>query len=72
MTVDLIDREATQIVATFFNQSCDFFNSKIFVGKIYTFSNGTVKMANRKYTSVAHDFSIVFEERAVIEEIKQD
>jgi hypothetical protein len=40
MTLNLLDREATQIVAQFFNEACNTFNGKIFEGKIYTMSNG--------------------------------
>ena len=32
--------------------------------KVYLFSNGNVKMANKKFTSVKNDFSIIFEKNS--------
>ena len=39
---------------------------------MYLFSNGTVKMANQKYTSIKNDFCIVFDRNSVIEEVEND
>ena len=40
--------------------------------KVYLFSNGSVKMANQKYTSIQNDYSIVFDRNSEIEEIADD
>ena len=34
---------------------------RIYENKVYLFSNGIVKMANKKFTSIKNDFCIVFE-----------
>jgi len=36
--------------------------------KVFLFSNGSVKMANQKYTSIKNDFCIVFDRNSEIEE----
>lgn len=46
MNIDLIDVFGSQINATFFNQAVDEFEGKIQEGKVYLFSNGTIKFAN--------------------------
>jgi ssDNA-binding replication factor A large subunit len=40
--------------------------------KVYLFSNGTVKMANQKYTSIRNDFCIVFDRNSEIKEVADD
>lgn len=32
--------------------------------KVYLFSNGSVKMANKKFTSVKNDFCIIFDKNS--------
>jgi ssDNA-binding replication factor A large subunit len=41
-------------------------------GKVYLFSNGTVKIANQKYTSIKNDYCIVFDRNSEIEEAADD
>ena len=45
---------------------------RIYENKVYLFSNGIVKMANKKFTSIKNDFCIVFEKNAQILEIVDD
>jgi len=37
---------------------------------VYLFANGTVKMANQKYTSIKNDYCIVFDRNSEIEEVE--
>jgi ssDNA-binding replication factor A large subunit len=39
---------------------------------VYQFSNGYVKLANKKFTSIKNDYCIVFEKNAVIDEVEDD
>ena len=41
-----MDSLGTQIVTTFFNDVAKKWDAEISEGKVYTFSNGTVKIAN--------------------------
>lgn len=54
----------TQIEGTFFNEAADQFEPKIHENMVYLFSNGVVKMANKRFTSIKNDFCIVFEKNA--------
>lgn len=57
LNVELIDEFGDQIVCTFFNNDVvDWFNKMIEVGKCYLFSNGSIKPANKKYTSIKNDY----------------
>ena len=67
LNVDLVDRYGTQIQATFFNQAVDKFEGILVENKIYLLSGGTVKMANKRFTSIKNDFCITFDSRAEIE-----
>ena len=62
----------TQIEGTFFNEAADNFEPKVHENKVYLFSNGVVKMANKRFTSIKNDFCIVFEKNAQINEVPDD
>ena len=64
LKIELVDMYGTQIEGTFFNDSADLFDSKLQENKVYLFSNGCVKMANKRFTSIKNDFCIVFEKNA--------
>jgi replication factor A1 len=72
LNIELIDNQGTQIQATFFNDQADKYDELLQENKVYTFSNGTVKMANQKYTSIKNDFCIVFDRNSEIKEVADD
>ena len=72
LKIELVDQYGTQIEGTFFNDSAKMFAEILEQEKVYLFSNGNVKMANKKFTSVRNDFSIIFEKTAQINEAKDD
>lgn len=41
-------------------------------GKIYTMSNGQVKIANKRYTTIPHDHQLSFDLDADIQEVIED
>ena len=57
---------------TFFGEAAKQFDQTLVKDKVYLFSNGTVKMANKKFTAIKTDFCLTFDERAIIEEVKED
>ena len=67
LNLDLMDREGTMIQATGFGQQAINFNDHVQQGSIYVFTNGSVKIANQRYTSIKNDFSITFDNSTVIE-----
>jgi replication factor A1 len=72
MNIELIDMNGTQILATFFNDAVDKFDSMLHENKVYVFTNGTVKIANKKFTSVKNDFSLIFDRNSLIERVEDD
>lgn len=72
LKIELVDMYGTQIEGTFFNEAADMFEPKILENKVYLFSNGVVKMANKRFTSIKNDFCIVFEKNAQIVEVEDD
>lgn len=66
LKLSIIDMYGTKIEAAFFDDAADHFEKELKEGKVYQFSNGSVKMANKKFTSVKNDFCLVFEKNAQI------
>ncbi|XP_022105118.1 replication protein A 70 kDa DNA-binding subunit-like isoform X3 [Acanthaster planci] len=58
-SMDLCDQSG-EIRATAFKDQCDKFFDLIEVGKVYFFSRGTLKTANRQYTSITNDYEMTF------------
>nr|XP_057936409.1 replication protein A 70 kDa DNA-binding subunit [Doryrhamphus excisus] len=56
-SMELVD-ESGEIRVTGFNQEVDTFYSLIEVGKVYYISKGSLKVANKQYTSVKNDYEI--------------
>ncbi|XP_054650224.1 replication protein A 70 kDa DNA-binding subunit [Dunckerocampus dactyliophorus] len=56
-SMELVD-ESGEIRVTGFNQEVDTFYTLIEVGKVYYVSKGTLKVANKQYTSVKNDYEI--------------
>lgn len=71
-TVDLVDVHGTQIQGTFFNQQVDKFGPAIKENKVYVVSNGSIKLANKKFTSIPNDFCISFWDDTEFQEVPED
>ncbi|CAE8632764.1 unnamed protein product [Polarella glacialis] len=71
-SVDLLDCEGGEIRASLFNNAVDLFGEKLQVGKCFTFSRGTLKIANRQYSSLNHRYELTFDKDAVVEEVNDD
>lgn len=72
MKIELVDSYGTQIEGTFFNDVAKKFDPILQKNKIYLFSNGIMKMANKKFTSVRNDFCIIFEKNSEIQPAQDD
>lgn len=70
-SVDLLDAGG-EIRATFFNDAADKFYEKLQVQKVYTFTRGTVKVANRQFNNCKHRYELVFDKLAEVEETADD
>ena len=67
--IELMDTKGTQIRATLWREVADKYYETLEVGKVYYISNGKVKPANRKYSSVNNQYEIHFNERSEIEAV---
>jgi replication factor A1 len=59
-SVDLLDSEGTEIKGTFFGDAVDKYHAMLEESGVYYFSDGAIKMASRKYSSVKNDYEITF------------
>jgi len=66
-SVDLLDEHGTEIRATFFRDAVDKFHPLVEPEGVYYFSNGKLKIANKKFTSIKNDYEVTFDDRAHIE-----
>ncbi|CAI2359014.1 unnamed protein product [Moneuplotes crassus] len=72
MNIELIDAEGTQILATFFNDAVDQFDHMLLENHVYVFTCGTVKIANKRFTSIKNDFSLIFDISSQIQRVEED
>ncbi|CAG9331340.1 unnamed protein product [Blepharisma stoltei] len=71
-SITLIDSYLDEIQAVFFNAAADKFYDVFKEGKVYTFSDGNVRSAKRKFHSVENDYQLNFDTNAVIAEVPDD
>jgi replication factor A1 len=72
LKIELVDSYGSQIEGTFFNDSAKKYHPLLEKNKIYLFSNGMIKMANKKFSSLKNDFCIIFEKQSDIQEANDD
>lgn len=72
MKIEIVDMFGTQIEGTFFNDAALTFDEKLKENKVYLFSNGSVKAANKRFTSINNENCIHFEKNASIIEVEDD
>ena len=70
--LDLIDKEGTRIQATCFNDVAHKYDAELEENQVYTFENGSVKLANKRYTSIKNDYCLTFDNNTVIKKCNQD
>lgn len=66
MNAELIDSQGTQILATFYNEAAIKNNEILEENKVFLFSNGSVKISNKKYTSIKNDYCLIFDKSSEI------
>lgn len=71
-SIDLLDATGGEIRASFFNDAADLFFEKTQVGKCYTLSRGSVKVANRQFNNCNHRYELTFDKGAQVEEVGDD
>ena len=71
-SVDLLDKDGGEIRASFFNQAAETWFDRLHVGKCYTLSKGSVKVANRQYNKCDHQYELTFDKGAIVAEVVDD
>jgi len=71
-SVELIDAAGDEIRATAFNEVAEKLFDIMQVGHVYLISKGDVKMANKKFTTIAHSFEITFNATTVVSPVDDD
>ncbi|XP_076306238.1 replication protein A 70 isoform X2 [Tachypleus tridentatus] len=64
-SMDLLD-ESGEIRATAFKEACDKFYDMIEINKVYYISKGSLKTANKQYTSIKNDYEITFNDETTV------
>ncbi|KNC36238.1 replication factor a protein [Plasmodium falciparum RAJ116] len=69
--IELCD-EYGEIKANFFGKAVDKWFDFIEVGKIYKISKGMIKVANKKFNTLNHDYEITLDENSLIEILDEE
>lgn len=69
---DLLDNSGAQIRATLFNEAASKYFDMIQEKKVYKFSKGQVKIANRRFNHLPNDYEIAFGNETTIQEVAED
>jgi replication factor A1 len=67
-SAELVDEEGTAIEATFWRDAADRFHDTLEENKVYTFSRGSVKVANKNYNRTRNDYCLHFDASSTVEE----
>jgi len=70
--VELLDASGGEIRASFFNQGADKYLNMLEKGKCFTFSRGSIKVANKQYNPTSHRYELTFDKDAVVEPSSDD
>jgi len=68
----LLDAAGGDIRASFFNEAADKFNKVLETGKCFTFSQGSIKVANRQFNTTSHRYELTFDKETIVETCQDD
>lgn len=69
---DLIDESGSEIRATAFSEVCDKLYPQLIEGNVYLISKGSIRTANKRFTSIKHDYEIMFSAATIIQPCEDD
>lgn len=70
--VELLDAQQGEIRASFFNAAAETYADLLQPGKCFTFSRGSLRIANKRYNSTKHRYELVFDKDAEVKEVATD
>ncbi len=72
-SIDLLDSQGGEIRATFFKEACDKFYNVLEEGKVYTFSQGVLKVVqNRQFSTLKNQYELTFNQNSEIHAATDD
>jgi len=71
-SADLLDAAGGEIRASFFNQAADKFFEMLEKGKCFTFSKGSIRIANKAYNNTNHKYELSFDALAEVHAVGDD
>ena len=71
-SVTLLDVQGTEIRATFFKEASEKYFDAIVKDKVYMFTGGSIKVANRAYSSVNNQYEINFSGNTTVHKCEDD
>eukprot|EP00727_Mastigamoeba_balamuthi_P013165 m51a1_g8471 putative replication protein a 70 kda dna-binding subunit (646) ;mRNA; f:485091-487370 len=71
-SVDLIDQHGTEIRASAFSESVDRFNALLVPGQCYYISRCVTKLANKRFTTIAHEYELTMGSSSVVQPAPED
>ena len=72
LTVELVDSEGTAIQATLWREAVERYENVLEVGKLYYVSKGSLRPANRQYTTVNNDYEMSLDGKSEIVEASEE
>lgn len=72
ISLEFVDEEGTAISAILSGEAVEKYDKILEKGKVYMVSNGEVKIAVKKYSSVNNDYSLKLDASSLIEEVEDD
>jgi replication factor A1 len=71
-SIDVLDKEGSDIKGTFFKDACEKFYPLLQQGHVYIFSGGKLKIASGKYNNTSCQYEITFDNNTTITEVQED
>jgi replication factor A1 len=71
LSVDLLDGQGGEIRATMFNEQVDQFSAILEKNHVYLISGGSLKPANRKFTTFNNEFELTFNSSTTIQPVSE-
>ena len=72
LTVELVDSEGTAIQATLWREAVERYENVLEVGKLYYVSKGSLRPANRQYSTVNNDYEMSLDGKSEIVEASEE
>jgi len=69
---DVVDANRGELRVTMFNEIAELFNPIIQVGCVYYISRGTLKFANKKFTTIKNEYELTLDNNSIVQQAEDD